>query len=300
MAAELDDDISHSSAASVGQTWLALAAIGRVGLVHAHMTAAEVAAVCCRVPNRAPVVATRHFPHERGSSMLGRIARTVVYRSLAEQIANSRFVADRIEEPSVVIHNGVPSRPQAELGARRVLMMQRLEHEKAPEIGVVAWAKSGLAGHGWEFAIAGTGRLEPRIRRMSGELGVGGSVQFLGNVEDTDSVLAETSILLAPAPADSFGLAVVEAMAHGIPVVAAGGGGHRETIGPDGCLFPPGDAQEAASCLARLGNDQSLRRLVGERLRARQRRLFAIDLHVERLQQVYASVLSRAQSRQRC
>jgi hypothetical protein len=43
-----------------------------------------------------------------------------------------------------------------------------------------------------------------------------------------------------------------------------------------------------------------LRRLAGERLRARQRRLFAIDLHVERLQQVYASVLSRAQSRQGC
>jgi glycosyltransferase involved in cell wall biosynthesis len=226
--------------------------------------------------------------------MLGRIARTVVYRSLAEQIANSRFVADRIEEPSVVIHNGVPSRPQAELRARRVLMMQRLEHEKAPEIGVVAWAESGLAGQGWEFAIAGSGRLEPRIRRMCAELGVGRSVQFLGNVEDTDSLLSESSILLAPAPADSFGLAVVEAMAHGIPVVAAGGGGHRETVGPDGCLFPPGDAPAAASHLARLGNDQDLRRSVGERLRVRQRRLFSLEMHVAKLEELYASVCYRA------
>jgi glycosyltransferase involved in cell wall biosynthesis len=257
------------------------------------MTAAEAAAVFCRIPNRAPIVATRHFPHARGSTILGRAVRIVVERALAEQIANSRFVADSLEERSVILYSGVPTRPQADLRARRVLMMQRLEHDKAPEIGVRAWATSGLANRGWTLSIAGSGRLEPRIRRTCAELGVAGSVQFLGNVDDTDALLADSSILLAPAPADSFGLAVTEAMAHGIPVVAAGGGGHRETVGADGCLFPPGDARAAASQLARLGNDESLRRDVGERLRARQRRLFALDLHVERLERVYASVRAR-------
>lgn len=292
MVAELDDGVTHSPAASVGKTWVALAAIGRVSLVHAHMTAAEAAAVFCRIPNRAPIIATRHFPHERGSSMLGRVARIVIYRALAAQIANSRFVAESIEEPSVILYNGVPTRSQANLGARRVLMMQRLEHEKAPEIGVLAWANSGLASHGWSLAIAGTGRLEPRIRRMCAELRVCESVQLLGNVEDTDSLLSESSILLAPAPADSFGLAVTEAMAHGIPVVAAAGGGHLETVGPEGCLFPPGDAEAAAAHLALLGHDQSVRRGVGLRMRARQRRLFSLEMHVARLEELYASARS--------
>jgi len=290
MVAELDEGVAHSPAASVGQTWLALAAIGRVGLVHAHMTAAEAAAVCSRVSNRAPIVATRHFPHKRGSSMLGRAARIAISRTLAEQIANSRFVAESIEEPSVILYSGVPPRPQADLGALRVLMMQRLEHEKAPEVGVRAWASSGLPTRGWRLVVAGSGRLEPLIRRMCAELGVGDSVSLLGDVEDTDSLLSESSILLAPAPADSFGLAVTEAMAHGIPVVAAAGGGHLETVGADGCLFAPGNSREAASYLSRLGHDKSMRRVVGGRLRARQRRLFALDLHVERLEQLYASV----------
>jgi glycosyltransferase involved in cell wall biosynthesis len=224
--------------------------------------------------------------------MLGRVARVVIYRALAGQIANSRFVADSIEEPSVILYNGVPPREQAELGTRRVLMMQRLEREKAPEIGVLAWADSGLANLGWDLAIAGSGSLEPRMRQMCTDLGVVESVQFLGNVEDTDSLLSESSILLAPAPAESFGLAVTEAMAHGIPVVAAGGGGHRETVGADGCLFPPGDVRAAASHLARLGNDRSLRRAMGERLQARQRRLFSLEMHVAKLEKLYESVLS--------
>jgi glycosyltransferase involved in cell wall biosynthesis len=224
--------------------------------------------------------------------MLGRAARIVIERALAEQIANSRFVAASIEERSVILYSGVPTRPQADLRARRVLMMQRLEHDKAPEIGVRAWATSGLANRGWTLAIAGSGRLEPRIRRTCAELGVAESVRLLGNVEDTDSLLAGSSIFLAPAPGDSFGLAVTEAMAHGIPVVAAGGGGHRETVGADGCLFPPGNAQAAASHLARLGSEQSLRGRVGERLRARQRRLFSLDVHVGRLEALYASVHS--------
>jgi glycosyltransferase involved in cell wall biosynthesis len=105
-------------------------------------------------------------------------------------------------------------------------------------------------------------------------------------------LLTESSILLAPAPAEPFGLAVVEAMAHGVPVVVAASGGHLETLGPEGFLFPPGDAEIAAAHLAHLGRDKSLRRVTGEGLRARQRRLFSVEMHVERLERVYASVSS--------
>jgi glycosyltransferase involved in cell wall biosynthesis len=225
--------------------------------------------------------------------MLGRVARIVIQRVLAEQIANSHFVAESVADSTVILYNGVALRPQADLGGRRVLMMQRLEPEKAPEIGIMAWANSRLADSGWHLAIAGSGSLESSLCRMCTELGVVESVRFLGNVADTDSLLRESSILLAPAPAEPFGLAVTEAMAHGIPVIAAAGGGHLETVGADGYLFPPGDAETAASYLACLGKDQRLRRNKGERLRARQQRFFSLDAHVERLERLYASVLER-------
>ena len=80
-------------------------------------------------------------------------------------------------------------------------------------------------------------------------------------------------------------------MAHGVPVVAAAAGAHVETLGVDGCLFQPEDAKAAGAHLANLGSDPGWRHDVGGRLRARQRQLFSIDLHVQRLEEFYATLL---------
>ena len=96
--------------------------------------------------------------------------------------------------------------------------------------------------------------------------------------------------MVAPAPEEPFGLAVVEAMAHGIPVVAAAGGAHLETLGTDGLLFAPGDVSGAASLLRRIAEDVSWRREVGAKLRSRQELLFSLDTHASKLEAIYASV----------
>jgi glycosyltransferase involved in cell wall biosynthesis len=257
----------------------------------AHAASRRSRGGCRSASARCEAVSTRHFPDRRGSSALNRVAGVLIERGLAEQIAVSKFVAQGISEPSVLLYNGVPPHAAADLNARRILMMQRLEQEKSPDVGVRAWASSGLATRGWHLAIAGSGRLESATRRTCAELGVSDSVRFLGDVADTAALLREASILIAPASAEPFGLAVAEAMAHGIPVVAAAGGAHLETVGADGCLFSPRDAEAAGSHLARLGKDIGWRREVGARLRARQRRLFSLDVHVERLEQLYSSIL---------
>ena len=294
MRAELDSGVGSASARSIGGTWFRLVRHVPVRLVHAHMTAAETAAVLSRLHHRAPVVATRHFAGARGRGPLGSIARTFVGRGLAAQIAISQFVADSIREPTTVIPNAVRPQSQAELTERRVLMIQRLEEEKAPDVGLRAWATSGLGERGWRLTIAGSGRLERELRRLSGELGISRSVEFVGRVTNTDSLFAATSIVLAPAPAEPFGLAVVEAMAHGIPVVAAAGGAHIETVSSDGCLFTPGDSHTASAALTRLATDTHERRELGVALRERQQALFSLDRHVDALEQLYASVLEMA------
>ena len=78
-------------------------------------------------------------------------------------------------------------------------MMQRLEREKAPELGVRVWAASGLAGMGWTMDVAGDGSLEGAVHRVAESLGVADSVRFLGHRADTADLLQESSILLAPA-----------------------------------------------------------------------------------------------------
>ncbi len=124
------------------------------------------------------------------------------------------------------------------------------------------------------------------------DLGLADSVSFIGHVADTAGLLDSSSMLLAPAPLEPFGLSVVEAMAHGVPVVAAGGGGHLETVGDDGLLFPPGDAAAGGRALAELGASRARRLEMGAVLRDKQQRHFSLGVHVDRLEQLYADVIA--------
>jgi glycosyltransferase involved in cell wall biosynthesis len=174
MRHELREDVDHTPAASTPQVFRALRARGRLALVHVHMTAAEAAALAARPWNRAPVVSTRHFPDGRGRRMPIALS-SLIRRGLAEQIAISRFVAGGIGEPSIIIPNGVSPRCPAALKAPTVLMMQRLAREKEPEVGLRAWARSGLAARAWQFTVAGDGRLMPSIRSLASRPGVSAS-----------------------------------------------------------------------------------------------------------------------------
>jgi glycosyltransferase involved in cell wall biosynthesis len=290
MRAELDRTVTHRPATTIAQGTRALVAARGADVVHVHMTAAEACAYLAGPVVRTPVVATRHFAAGRGSTLRNRLLARVTSRNLAADIAISRFVARSVDDPTELIPNGVASRPQAPLDAPVVVMLQRLDREKSPEVGLEAWARSGLAQRGWQLVVAGSGVLLPDLERLVDDLDCASSVSFAGHVADTDGLLAGSSILLAPAPAEPFGLSVVEAMAHGLAVVAAGGGAHLETVGDDGVLFPPGDAGAAAAALARLAADPVALASAGHALRNRQQDRFSIDRHLDRLEALYASV----------
>ena len=236
------------------------------------------------------MVATRHFAAERGSTPVNRILARVTSRHLAADIAISEFVARSVGGPTTLLPNGVPARPQAPLDAPVVVMLQRLDAEKSPDVGLRAWAASGLAGQGWRLVVAGSGILRAELEGLARTFGEPAGITFVGQVGDTDGLLAGASILLAPAPAEPFGLSVVEAMSHGLAVVAAAGGAHLETVGDTGVLFPPGDRDAAARGLARLAGDPADRRAVGAALRHRQQDRYSLVGHLDGLEALYADV----------
>ena len=83
---------------------------------------------------------------------------------------------------------------------------------------------------------------------LADALGVADSVDFVGQVADTDRLLGESSVVLAPAPEEPFGLSVVEAMAHGVPVVAADGGAHPRRSASPICCSPPATPMPDRGC----------------------------------------------------
>ncbi|NTW10812.1 MAG: N-acetyl-alpha-D-glucosaminyl L-malate synthase BshA, partial [Chlorobiaceae bacterium] len=99
------------------------------------------------------------------------------------------------------------------------------------------------------------GAAEIRVR----ELGIADRVRFLGKIDDIVPLLSLADLMLMPSNAESFGLAALEAMACGVPVVATMAGGFPEFIvsGEHGFLLEPGDVEGMAAKAMELlsGND---------------------------------------------
>lgn len=289
-------NVTHVPARTVAQARAAIRRLPRPSVVNAHMTAAEVATVTSPRLRQVPIVSTRHFAHRRGARRLTRPLVRLAARGITAQIAVSRYVADHIDGPSIVIHSGVPTRGDVTpLTAREpvVLMAQRLEPEKATDTGILAFAASALPSHGWRLQIAGDGHLRESLHLLASQYGVRDAVDFLGHRGDVDTLMRSVSILLAPRPDEGYGLTVLEAMAVGTPVVAAAGGGHLETVGclPDAALFQPGDVAGAARLLDRLADDAASRRTYGTRLQDLQQRCFTVAAQSSATEAVYRSVL---------
>lgn len=277
------------------KAWARLVQLGRVDVVHAHMTAAELAAVAAKPVLRAPVVATRHFAQTRGSSPAARLLGRALTRCLAEQLVISEFVAQAVEGTAVVVPPGTPEPaivPDPGERERVVLVAQRLEAEKRTDQALRIWQRSGLGAEGWRLAIVGDGANRPALERQAQVLDITSSCTFFGSRADVDVFQKRAAIFLAPRADEPFGLSVVEAMAHGLPVVAAAGGGHLETVGsvPGAALYPPEDLASGAQLLRDLAEDADRRKTYAGRLQEAHNRLFSAGRQAAAVLAVYRRV----------
>lgn len=291
MRRELPAEVEHVAATTVVEVFRRLWAADPANVLHAHMTAAELPAALLKRRTGSRLVTTRHFAAPRGSTLLGRATRPLIARRVDVQIAISDYVAGRVDGTSAVIHNGVRTAEGASGRSREVLVVQRLEAEKDTSTALRAWAGSKLGERGWRLTIFGRGSELATLQQAARQLGVLHTVRFAGFTDDPSKAMAGASIFLATAPGEHFGLAVVEAMAHGLPVVAARGGAHEETLGDLGRFFGPGDAAECADWLAMLADSAPERERLGNALQRRQREEFSITAHVDKLERVYAGEL---------
>ena len=270
---------------------------GQPDIVHAHMVDAEIVAVMMKVLVKRPIVATLHFARRRGRTATRRQILHWLPKAIDCQIAISEFVARQADQVCEVIPPGVPATPDTEgdgSEGRRptVLVAQRFEEEKNTAAALDIWARSELASEGWELELAGSGREEGVLRVMASQLGIADSVRFVGFVDDLPRRMQRAGVLLATAPGEPFGLSVVEAMAARLPVVAARGGGHVETLeGFNAYLYGPHNPGEAAEMLRSLALDPRERARYGDLLLERYRSKYTMEAHTSRIAGVYEMVL---------
>lgn len=283
---------------NVREAWRSLGTLDAADILNTHMSQADVLGVMHGVSPRAQHsahVSTRHFAAPRGGSRLTRAAFSLMQRRIAAELAISTFVAESIRSPSIVVHSGVASRPLSAERDRVVLVAQRLEAEKDTATALRAWGLSAAAGRGWRMQIAGEGAQLAGLVSLAEQLGVSSSVDFLGFRSDIDALLSRAGCVLAPTPREGLGILVLEAMAHGAPVIASAAGGHLETIGAveSSLIFPVGDAAAAGDLIDALVEDEPRRRAAGAAGWAWQREHFSLDAQTAGTRALYSEVLAR-------
>jgi glycosyltransferase involved in cell wall biosynthesis len=120
------------------------------------------------------------------------------------------------------------------------------------------------------FAWAGVGTLESHFKQAVQQAGVGDRVKFLGELEGINDWLDASDIFVLPSESEGLPLAVMEAMAKGLPVVATAVSGIPEGLGDTGKLLPSpileaqATIRELASTLQHWAADATLRQQLGQ------------------------------------
>lgn len=114
-------------------------------------------------------------------------------------------------------------------------------------------------------AVVGAGPLEHNLRRLADDLGVGDVVDFLGFRDDVAVLYADAKVFALPSASEGLSIAMLEAMATGLPVVVTDVGelGGFVRDGETGRLFEPGDVEGLAAQLGALLDDASRRAALG-------------------------------------
>jgi glycosyltransferase involved in cell wall biosynthesis len=254
-------------------------------IVHVHLFHAEVLTASVRRPPGARLVLTHHHAGhllglERGrNSTLGRRGNEALdflaVRRYDRVVAISewvrRFLKDRYRCPDsklATIPNGWEGRPDTSTSRATeptIVCVANFRPEKSHKTLIAAFARVLRELPDARLVLVGSGMLEAEIASEVERRGLSRNVDFAGAVTSVWPYLARAHVFALPSRQEALGIAVMEAMAAGLPVVASAVGGVPElvTSGVTGTLVSPADEAAMGAELVRLLKDPELRARMG-------------------------------------
>jgi glycosyltransferase involved in cell wall biosynthesis len=291
----------------------------RFDLLHAHLVRATILAGIAGPLSGTPVVATLHNTRRRSGVGTGlQIAERCVLRGVAQRVIAVGWETARAQRDLLgvrdidVIPNAVgeppalSARERAETrralgvpdGAPLLISVGRLVPQKAISDLLRAFAQLRGRDPAPELRIVGKGRLESALAREIAGLGLGAHARLLGLRSDVPRLLAASDVYVSSSHWEGLPIAILEAMAAGLPVVSTEVGDAPRAIGPEsGVLVAPGDPAALARAIADLLDDPVRLRQLGAAGRARARAKFSSRAWVERHMALYAEVLGHREGR---
>ena len=239
----------------------------------------------------------RKLPRHFDTLPTGTSAPTQIVYDAVPEVTTSRAHVTAVI-PSPVVRPRLEQVPWSSPSPNfRVAMVGRLAPWKGQDVFLRAFAKAFSDGEVIAVlvgaALFGEDDYERQLRQLVDDLGIEERVEFRGFRSEVFEELARVDVLVhASVIPEPFGQVVLEGMAAGLPVVAAGAGGPAEILvdGETGLLYPPGDIDALASLLRLLADDAELRSRLGDQARTAAAK-YSPERSADQILEVYERVL---------
>lgn len=261
-----------------------------VHVIHTHLAKASILGGIAGLLCRKPVIATVHGMNTGKD-----------YRFSTALIAVSRAVKEYLlqkggcSKPVHVIHSGIPDpgtqkREFLKEGTLRLLFAGRLSREKGIDLLIPRLAS--CCDIPWTLTVAGEGSMKEELLALSRRFQVEERIRFTGFVPHMGPLFLGHDCLVLPSRKEAFGLVIIEAFAHGMPVLAAATGGTTEIITPEsgGILYDSSSDTSFNVALKQLFNGENLIRM-GRQAYGSYRRRFTLEIMTEQVMEVYGQYL---------
>ncbi len=291
----------------------------QIEIVHAHMARDyPLAAYAVRRNAGAKLIVTRHvlFPLNRLHKItLARVSKVIaVSHAVARDLGAQALVPG---EKIAVIHNGVDV-DRIESVRSRFQRAEFLRRWELPEDRLLVGSVGTLTPlKGYEdflraaarvrevapkafFVISGVDSSpgqthQSALERLIGELDLGDHVRLISWMDDITELFCALNIFVSASHSESFGLAIVEAMAAGAAIVATQTEGAGEIIqdGETGLLVPIGETEQMAQAITSLINDHERRQQMTDAARMAVKEKFSLARMVDETEALYGEVLEK-------
>ena len=289
----------------------------QIDILHAHVARDyPVAAFATKRNRQTKFIITRHvlFPLNGLHALtMSHLARVIAVSHAVERalVANKTLPTDKI----IVIPNGIdltrfgPDRQSSYRAAfrRRINLsldkfligaVGEIKNQKGHDDFLRAASRIAKENSDAHFVVAGgdttpTGERLRVLKELAVALGIEDRVQFIGWVDDTAPLLAALDVYVSASRTESFGLATVEAMASGLPIVSTATEGAREILENDltGMIVPVGGVDELALSILRLMEDSAMRMRLGSQARTAALSRFSVERMVDETEKVYQQAI---------
>ena len=288
---------------------LAVQKYGKPDLLYSHYLFITNIALSLKQKYHVPLVGIEHWSEINKPELSPNVRRLgeATYPHLDGLIA----VADSLRQSlrrhfaqnAAVVHNMAGReftyRPGTQADGRlHYIATGSLIHRKGFDLLVKAFAQAGLDKARWQLDIVGGGPEREKLQAMIDAAGLSANITLVGQRTKTEiaTMLQQSNVFVLPSRNENFSVAVLEALACGLPVIASVCGGIRECIDEqNGLLFPVDDVDALTKALQQMQQNYSQydRQQIAADCQAR----FSPEVIAQQLTDVFESVLTKKEGR---